>query len=882
MPQQNVDNEVCSADDNWGVKEYLQNNKFKYVQDYLLRIDHLLTMSDSVQQITLPTSYESVSTSDELLKKTEKPIILENQSNSEIPKELSDNPGNSDCITKTNKPSPLINNFVTTPTNNLDTGLLEKRLVDFHLQSEINECERSQSMISEQNEPNQRWFSENETEFSDLETENETQNFKLPNKAHEHRLDASIQLMIDATVQRVKTKHLEEIPISQPRSSKLIKARNQSKQFRPEKDNSKTKFWKTMESNSKEYASIKISKNDQEFTLHDGFVAKNVADCKIMTSPPSSTLKQHTKQNVNEKNSTPVSNAVSGQLHNSSSFFVCSNETFDSNFSLDQKPKPQDKEEMEQVVVPKLNLNGIEEDNVLSDVVLELKDEVGKLPTTEPFSNFENRPATQKASCQSIKNIRRNKAIRLDGESTAELHAKRPATADQSRKVSSSNVQRKWKKSSIAWSSYGKNQLRTWSSIQLPKKRLPRSEKLQKSKPIAAALSTCSLPKFCNSLLCFPEEVLLHIFSFLSVPDIFNVSKVCRVFDRISHDYHLWKHVKVTDVKVNDEWLAFMGNRSPQSVSMTECNGRAVTNVGLRTFFRSCKTSLTDLHLENCTGDQLSGDSVLLHASCHCRNLTRINVAWSRTTENGVIAIAVAFPKIAALNISGNSAVGEEAFEALIKKHAKHLKSLEMSGCFGASSDVVLRLVKATTSLQTLNIGLCGKIPTQCVIEMCPSLTNLKHFDLRGIKSVTNQCLHTIATRCKRLKTLIISNCSQVTDVGIAEIATYRNTLTHLDISGCSLVSDQGIVSFLMVAKSIEYLDLSGSGATHVCVQFIVEHNHATIKTLKLSFCHNITLKCLLDLLNVAVSLQSLHLYGCKRIKLSQLMKANIGVVIEK
>ena len=844
---------INDANDNWGVTEYLQNDNFKYVQDYLHRIDHLLTMSDSVKHVAFPSTYETVSTAEELLQKPKKRILKRiKQQFQETDHDANENLVDMDNPVSVNTretPKPLVNNFIISPTNK--SGI--------HLKEELS---------ASQTEMHCEDFIAKHSEDLELHTHRPRDNrFREFVCSHRNKTEGLKQQTTHSTLQ-------DEITSTIAR----VKSNQQSIAGSPEEHS-------IIPDNTISSSNDSIETKLIEMPLKEAIGIKNIETVKTVPLPLSKLETHDLEENLFSYSASDATKTyVMPSLERvRSPAFATIDEKVDIkpnvNHSLTINGHAEKK--LQLIAVPKLNLSDINDEAGLNLNAAELKPKVDK-PLHAASSELQNKQVKPNFSAQSKKSGLKINQNAFSRRSVAEVHSKRPSSAGKLSKTVNPSAQRKWEKSCIAWSSYGKNELRTWSSVQLPKKKLP-EKRLHQSKPFVVTSTTARLlQSFENSLISLPEEVLLHIFSYLSISDLFAVAKVCKTFGRISHDFHLWKLVKVADLKLSDEWFAALGNRSPQILSLTGCSGSEVSNVGLRTFFRRCKTSLTDLHVENCAGSQLSGDAILLHASCHCRNLTHVNVAWSRTTENGIIAIALACTKLLSLNINGNSAIGEEAFEVLTKKHACHLESLEMSGCFGVPSEVVLSLLKATTSLHTLNIGLCSKISTECVIEICSSLTCLKHFDLRGVKSVTNQCLHVITTQCKNLESLIVSNCSQITDVGISEIATYRNSLTHLDISGCSLVSDEGIVGFLMAAKSIVHLDLSGTGATHITVDFIANHNFGTIKTLKLSFCHNITLKCLLDLLNVAVALKSLHLYGCKRIKLSQLMRISKGVLIEK
>ena len=774
--------------DSWGASEYLQKSTFKYVDDYLQRTNCLLNMSNSVQTNSFSSSYEVVSSTDDLF--SEK--ISHNQSKNND-KTLLDI--ESESVKSLSQNSALC--FNDNHSADLKNALLEKKTSELIL--------------------------------------------------HTHRPNSKIL----------------QIPVFDPQKPNILQS------------------------------SILVEQDDSEVNSEkENLEAVTLSDVGYKNNE-----KRLTQRNL--PHHTPLHH---NEFHNQSMFF---NKTNENNLSSVLEPIAHDK---------------VLESKILSDAVKNQKTENKQLPSNNlikpieqvtPISNFpcipslnleslqsdtENHQEAQKQPRSHIdkKNLLIQK--RKSSEDTSYIIDVNPSIECESKKLnnlklsfpknlaeSKNKPKTSFTKSTSTADSDKNFEVKTYSQVKLA---LPGIQSVaRKHISIKKELANKMLKSTQQSLrgwFSMPDEVLLHIFSFLSVADLPNLGRVCKMFNRISNDSYLWKTVEVCDGQVNDRWLVEMGERSPKSVSLVRCNGTPVTNLGLRSFFKCCKTSLQELHVENCTGEYMSGDSVLLHASCHCRRLRRVNVAWSKMSDNGLIAIAVALPELSALNINGNSSVSDEAFHILTERHAKHLTSLEMSGCFAVSSEILLTFIQSTTNLEKVNLGLCSKLSSDAIINMCPNLRSLKQLDLRGIKSLTNECLRAIARHCESLQTLVVSNCSTLTDAGLAEVAALHNSLKHLDLSGCSQVTDSGVMNFVMSASVVEHLDLSGTGVTFKTVDLIAANNCSTLKSLKLSFCHNITFHCLAELLRAASSLKSLHVYGCKRIKLSQLIKVNNNVTIEK
>ena len=49
---------------------------------------------------------------------------------------------------------------------------------------------------------------------------------------------------------------------------------------------------------------------------------------------------------------------------------------------------------------------------------------------------------------------------------------------------------------------------------------------------------------------------------------------------------------------------------------------------------------LQELNFSRCSRGGLTGDSILLHASARCRNLTHVDASWCNVTDNGIAALS--------------------------------------------------------------------------------------------------------------------------------------------------------------------------------------------------------------------------------------------------
>ncbi|KAJ8051147.1 F-box/LRR-repeat protein 7 [Holothuria leucospilota] len=136
-----------------------------------------------------------------------------------------------------------------------------------------------------------------------------------------------------------------------------------------------------------------------------------------------------------------------------------------------------------------------------------------------------------------------------------------------------------------------------------------------------------------------PDEILLRIFSHLRHPDLVSCAQVCQGFYCVAMDDSLWRFIHLEKKHLSDYQLTQIGEKHPTSVVFLQCQGKNVTENGLRNLFRTCVDSLQELNVSGCSGEMFSGDSVLLHAS-RCYNLSNIDASWCNVTDNGLNAVS--------------------------------------------------------------------------------------------------------------------------------------------------------------------------------------------------------------------------------------------------
>ncbi|XP_039400661.1 uncharacterized protein LOC120408123 [Mauremys reevesii] len=461
---------------------------------------------------------------------------------------------------------------------------------------------------------------------------------------------------------------------------------------------------------------------------------------------------------------------------------------------------------------------------------------------------------------------------------------------------------RYWEKSSIAWSSYTHGELKPRSQcVQRPvsadvgKKMVYKAQNIQPSgtdskQPCKSTFQgfeeTVNWDNNCeNDLsvwLLLPDELWLCIFSLFSHKELSQVAQVCHRFHQLARDESFWRQIQILDCHcLNDEWLIHLGLHHPQCFTLYHCHDetQSITHKGLMKFFQHCRDSLKELKITSCSGPRLRGDTILLHASSFCSQLTSVDISWTGATDLGVIALAEASLSLQALSANGCQ-LTDDAINALIEKHGKSLSKLEIFGCHALTNKCLGFMARECPNLQTLNIGRVPKVTDVCLAKIVNCLKKLTTLNITGLNVVRDRVVHFIVTQCPKLECLVLSSCSQVTDISLVEISTYLQTIRYLDVSGCKRVTDVGIQALAGSCRQLHYLDLSSTGTSKRGVCLLASFCHISLECVKLSFCKDITLEAVKKLCKNCKRLKLLHLYGCHITDLESIKEINKTVQV--
>lgn len=374
---------------------------------------------------------------------------------------------------------------------------------------------------------------------------------------------------------------------------------------------------------------------------------------------------------------------------------------------------------------------------------------------------------------------------------------------------------------------------------------------------------------------CLPDELWLHILSYLDRSDLYAFMITSQECNRLAHDRSLWKRLVIHKKQLSDDEILRVGELRPTDLSITQCtgtklNGDMVTNHGLMTMFRSCGNNLKMLSIASCVMPPLSGEALLHSSVVHCERVTSLDISWCNVTDDAILLISDSFPELVSLCMNGNQSATDVSVKSICHRFTNQLRRLELQGCFKITNDS-LEAISQCTLLTVLNLGHCNKLRSSSLATCSRQLQDLENLNLKGLKQIRDSCITTIVKYCRKLERLDISQCTGLTPITLTEISCSLTDLKALDMSLCKgCVNDASLSCLLANCKSIECLDLSSNPITNNSLSHLIA-NATSLRDLKINFC-SVTdsgVRQLLD--SLSGHPHTIQLYGVKGINAQDL-----------
>lgn len=393
----------------------------------------------------------------------------------------------------------------------------------------------------------------------------------------------------------------------------------------------------------------------------------------------------------------------------------------------------------------------------------------------------------------------------------------------------------------------------------------------------------CDRENLCNRINT-NEDLLRHIFEYLSFEDSIRIKLVSKNFNQIwisnaksiffkkppsieiikkLADYPRVEHLDFSQMSqslkstVDDTYIATIAVYLKDVKKLKNLKFQAFNHIssGALDSISQIK-DLSGIDLSEC--NQIRDDSLISLSQLKKLSNLKISACWS-INQNGFEQIAK-IKSLTDLDLSCNPSVDDNVIETILKSSSKLIR-LNLDGC--RVTNVGLQFVSEVTTLTYLNLGgyrpgisntglgHINKLIHLEVLHLCSSrfIDDTGFSNLSGLKNLQElsifKCNHLSdvglesLSNLTALRKLTVADCDILTNKGLLSLGNLK-LLKHLYLScNCAHVNDQGFV-FLQQLKDLSYLNLRM--AMNITDAFF-SHLSSTFKlrTLKLTGSEKIT-----------------------------------------
>ncbi|XP_062828560.1 S-phase kinase-associated protein 2 isoform X1 [Anolis carolinensis] len=259
-----------------------------------------------------------------------------------------------------------------------------------------------------------------------------------------------------------------------------------------------------------------------------------------------------------------------------------------------------------------------------------------------------------------------------------------------------------------------------------------------------------------------PDELLLGIFSYLSLTDLLKVSLVCQRWHRLSLDESLWQTL---DLAGRNLLPGVIGHLLPLGITAFRCPRSCIGNPSFKT---NSPLRVQHMDLSYCTIKVADLQSIL----SRCRSLQNLSLEGLVLSDDIIE------------NIAQNS--------SLIR--------LNLSGCSGFSSGTLKTMLNSCPSLEELNLSWCDFTVDHVKAAVSHIPSKVTQLNLSGYRqNLLMSDVKTLLEQCPNLVHLDLSDSVMLK----ADCLQYFQQLTHLEhlsLSRCYQISPSVLLEFCEIA----------------------------------------------------------------------------------
>ncbi|KTW31503.1 hypothetical protein T552_00145 [Pneumocystis carinii B80] len=370
-----------------------------------------------------------------------------------------------------------------------------------------------------------------------------------------------------------------------------------------------------------------------------------------------------------------------------------------------------------------------------------------------------------------------------------------------------------------------------------------------------------NLIKFCNTL-CRKNLS----FNYAQLIRRLNLSYVC---DYVS-DQYLSKLDKCTRLerltligckRITDKGIHDILSKNPNLLALDFTGLELITNKTLFCIAKYLK-NLQGLNLTNCKN--ITDESIIAIANS-CSNLRRIKLNGCHLiTDLSVLSLTSRCPSLLEIDLDNCFEITNQSANAAFTK-LNNLRELRLAQCTSITNELFLNMENERYEhLRILDLTSCTRITDDCIYHISLAIPKLRNLILAKCSNITDRGVMYIARLGKNIHFLHLGHCSAITDRSIIYLSRYCSRLRYLDLACCTQLTDLSICELASLPKLKRIGLVKCANITDLSIFALANHKMAenALERIHLSYCVNLTLHAILELLNTCKRLTHLSLTG--------------------
>jgi F-box and leucine-rich repeat protein GRR1 len=289
---------------------------------------------------------------------------------------------------------------------------------------------------------------------------------------------------------------------------------------------------------------------------------------------------------------------------------------------------------------------------------------------------------------------------------------------------------------------------------------------------------------------------------------------------------------------------------------------------------------------------ELLSDVTVLAIADTCRQLQGLYVTGCKLLTNAsVVALSESCPMLKRIKLNGCTEISDDGVLALVA-NCPLLVELDLAGCVNVSDSTITRVLQGLSQLREFRLASNSGVTDEAFMELKPPvmLEKLRIIDLTSCVLISDTSVERLVKSAPRLRNVVLAKCVNITDRGIHYLTQLEASLHYLHLGHCSNITDRGINMLVRRCQKIQYIDVACctqltnaavkdlstlpklrriglvkcQNITDIAIYSLAQRQGQdnTLERVHLSYCGNITLFAIMQLVNACERLTHLSLTG--------------------